>query len=256
MQLCASPKPGMFGSVRCRKCKPCLALRQADWVSRAVWEFLAADHGWFVTLTFRFKPKEDEAYAEFQKYVKRLRKVEGKGRSFRYLCCSEFGERNGRYHLHALVLVHGPNVVGRLLRNRWKGGFTHARKLKARHAPRVARYVGKYLAKVGRIRASTGFGNQTEKVNQNVLGTHQIGLAILEAFPGAKVVAVKEDGSPRVRAPYHLRRPARLGYYSGGSVQYGRVRRGSDDLYPARWIYWGPLSPLPDTSYSSQAEED
>lgn len=205
--FCANPKPGRFFSTRCRKCKPCLALRQEDWTSRTVWEVLAAEKAVFITLTFRRKPAD--GYAEFQRYAKRVRIALQRRHSprskMRFVCASEFGERYGRYHLHGVVVVHGANPGVHFFRNAWKGGFTHAREIKAGSARRTGRYVSKYLAKAGRIRASNGFGTSAETVQRVNYGT---GIeSIIEAFPGAQVVGVREEKGARTqRAPYALRK--------------------------------------------------
>ena len=107
--FCANPRPGRFFSTRCRKCKPCLQLRQQDWMARTVWEILASDKAVFITLTFRRKPTN--GYAEFQRYAKRVRitlqrKCHSDAR-LRFVCASEFGERRGRYHLHGVLAVYG-----------------------------------------------------------------------------------------------------------------------------------------------------
>ncbi len=240
---------------RCRKCGPCKVwagiLRKADWVSRAVWEILASDgNAWFLTLTFRFKPKEGEGYGDFQKFAKRVRKARGKDCKIRYICASEFGERNGRYHLHAIILGHGRGLSRRDLRSKWTGGYSHARAIDPNNSARAARYISKYLAKVGRIHASNGFGNQIERVNLNVSRTSPTTAAVLAAFPGAKVTAIKEAGQARCqRAPYHLRRPVRFVPDPGPRVWYGERPTSSDGLlpdYPAHWVHWGPFSALPE----------
>jgi len=244
---------------RCWKCAPCKAwrttLRKSDWASRSAWEVFGSDgNAWFLTLTFRVKPSEDEAYGHFQRFFKRVRKARGGKGPLRYICASEFGERRGRYHLHAIVVSHGAPLVGRQLRSKWSWGITHARAIKPSDAARVARYVGKYVAKAGRVRASNGWGNQIERVNQNVRRTDETVDAVLSAFPGAKVTGIKAPGSKRVRAPYHLRRAARQPANLQLREWVGIRPSSADGMYPLHWQWWGPFSVLPDAFHGGQLE--
>nr|QJB20309.1 MAG: replication initiator protein [Microvirus sp.] len=245
---CLNPKPGRFFSVRCRKCKTCLSLRREDWAARTVWEILGADKAVFITLTFRRKPKD--GYAEFQRYAKRLRQAlcrrYGRTSRVRFVCASEFGERRGRYHLHGIICAIGCDPPVRFFRNRWKGGITHARAIGSVGAKRVSRYVAKYLAKAGRIRASNGFGTGSatqERIVTNV-SRDATAAAIFQAFPGAQVVAVREaQGEKPVRAPYALRkRRKRAADVQRTFVGYvGGFRDVSVGPYDCVWGEFAPL---------------
>lgn len=255
---CVEPGKGWMGG-RCWKCKPCKAwrstLRKSDWASRSAWEILGSDgNAWFLTLTFRFKPTGEDGYAHFQRFVKRVRKSRGAKGPLRYICASEFGERFGRYHLHAIIVCHGAPIMGRELRSRWSWGITHARAIKPSDSARVARYVGKYVAKAGRVRASNGWGNQILRVNENVRRTNETANAILEAFPGAKVVAVKAKDGKRIRAPYHLRRPARVVPDLRPREWLGIRPSPSADVYVGHPELWGYCLPTSDPGELEGAE--
>lgn len=257
--FCANPKPGRFFSTRCRRCKPCRALRQEDWSARTVWEVLAAEKAVFITLTFRRKPTD--GYQEFQLYLKRLRialcRRYGKDARLRYICASEFGERNGRYHLHGILTTRGCAPPVREFRNRWISGITHARAIARGAASRVGRYVSKYLAKDGRIHASNGFGTHAEtvtRITQNV-GINATAAAVFEAFAGAQVVRIKEEGSKPVKAPYALRKRRKL---SADGPRHEFIRRRISDVAdvpdPFRDI-WGDYTALNTTlAYIAEAE--
>jgi len=140
--------------------------------------------------SFRFKTPEPAAYAEFQKFMKRLR-AKQKTTEFSYLCVVEYGTKGTkRLHLHALI--HCPKAVTiRSIRSHWKAGQTHG-KLADREA---SRYVCKYLFKDQlmnhRVRCSQKYGQPPERIIDNET-IHEI----LAHFPKATVKRVaSSDGS-------------------------------------------------------------
>lgn len=147
---CEAHTGGRFAH-RCRKCPACLRLRSQEWTARAKHEWFSHERCWWITLTFRGSvPK---FYEEVQKWLKRVRS--SSNLSIRYLVSEETGERRNRLHWHVL-LFSSKSVTKRCLTSRWKHGFS---KCVLARTVGVLRYVSKYASKVGRLRASVGFGN-------------------------------------------------------------------------------------------------
>lgn len=151
--------------VPCRKCAECMNTRRWRWYFKALTEIETWERTWFVTLTFRKIP--DEPYGEIQKWFKRLRK-KFNSNSFRYLCTTEFGSKNGRLHYH--LLVHcDEKIPRRAVESKWNSGFSRAKLVyrqsatdaRTQHQPqnKAAHYVTKYLLKESqKIRASHRYG--------------------------------------------------------------------------------------------------
>ena len=152
--------------VPCRKCAECFQRRRWSWYFKALTEIETWERTWFVTLTFKKVP--DEPYGEIQKWFKRLRK-NNKTTSFRYLCTTEFGSKNGRLHYH--LLVHCDEIITRRrVESDWNSGFSRAKLVskqsakdaRTKHQPqnKAAHYVTKYLLKESqKIRASHRYGS-------------------------------------------------------------------------------------------------
>lgn len=157
--------------VPCRRCKPCLQFRQMKWRERAIHEIGVSNRTWAVTLTFspvqlagvlmsadggQLVQVERRAYADVQRYMKRLRKS---GAVFRYLAVYERGEASGRSHYHLLVHETGRYPIPkRVLEDTWPS-HVHAR-LVNKETTGSASYVTKYLTKnlAVRPRASGRYG--------------------------------------------------------------------------------------------------
>ena len=187
---CSNPKPGLFPA-RCGKCSACLEVRRRDWISRSVWECFVAQKTWFCTFTFR--PGAPDRYAEFQKFMKRLRKDGAKG--VRYLVTGERGTTGGRFHLHALL--HGDRqLTQRLVRSNWTQGYSQASLV--RSSVRCVRYVSKYLAKqIGeghRVRASLSYGLHAHNVLMEKVPQNEIVASVLHHFPGSVVSSIRING--------------------------------------------------------------
>lgn len=147
---CQSPESGRFAH-RCRKCKACLARRSREWTARARHEWFSHQKVWWITLTYR--GSVPMFYKEVQKWLKRVRATTPS--SMRYMISEETGERRGRLHWHVLLFC-GTSVTKRSLTRQWKHGFS---KCVLAKTAGVLKYVSKYASKVGRLRASVGFGN-------------------------------------------------------------------------------------------------
>jgi len=140
--------------------------------------------------SFRFATPEPKAYAEFQKFMKRLR-AKQKATTFSYLCVVEYGTKGTkRLHLHALISCP-KDVTIRSIRTHWKAGQTHG-KLADNGS---SRYISKYLFKDQllnhRVRCSQGYGKPPERIIDNET-VHEI----LAHFPKATIKRVATpDGS-------------------------------------------------------------
>lgn len=164
---------GGYISIRCRKCRGCLLVRQYIWIVRAAHEQAFAKRTWFVTLTFRPAERSSamsrasalggEKSAQnrlvrasgiaVSRYFKRLRKS---GFALRYLCVPEL-HRDGFPHWHGLVHDLSGNLTWKDLSHGWTSGFSVCKLVKDEKA---IRYVTKYLSKDthGRVRASLRYG--------------------------------------------------------------------------------------------------
>jgi len=93
------------GPYPCGKCGGCLSKRSSDWAIRLVHENKSHDESSFITLTF-----EDDSVVDVDKdscvlFLKRLRKALSPKR-IRFYLVSEYGEKNGRPHYHAIIFGH------------------------------------------------------------------------------------------------------------------------------------------------------
>ena len=91
----------------CGQCIGCRLSYSRQWAIRCVHEAQMHENNCFITLTFspeelakRNNPQSLDV-AEFQRFMKRLRKKYGKG--VRFFHCGEYGEQNKRPHYHALL---------------------------------------------------------------------------------------------------------------------------------------------------------
>lgn len=225
--------------VPCRKCPKCLRVKSTLWQRRSVWESKFFEKTWSVTLTFSpahlsrlmmeasarqkgtyEQALEKAAYADVQKFFKRLRK--NRNVQFRYCAVAEYGEANGRLHYH--LFLH--QVTGKLLKAdieaEWPS-FTHCRLVKNPEAQ--AGYLAKYLTKnpVARMRASRFYG-RIDKFLDTILAREK-------AKPRRFFSDVTSPGSysglwsKRSKPPQPIRRDANLSdtKQAGGPGTIGQV---------------------------------
>lgn len=94
-----------FERYPCGKCGGCYAKRSSDWSVRLSHEKQSHQASSFVTLTYR-----DDSIVDVDKetptlFLKRLRKRLAPDR-IRYYLVSEYGEKGGRPHYHAIIFGH------------------------------------------------------------------------------------------------------------------------------------------------------
>lgn len=176
--------------VRCRQCPACLKARGRYWRLRAEAEIASASRTWFGTLTLSpeahfeciskarvrtferraedwdllqttrpadaFRYQLQPLTAEWQKYVKRLRK---QARGLRYLLIVE-KHKSGLPHLHCLIHETADPIRHRVLGDRWKWGFSSFKLVAEQEGSKAAAYCCKYLTKSisGKVVASGGYG--------------------------------------------------------------------------------------------------
>lgn len=145
-------KPTEYG--RCRKCNACLQSRLRSWQLRMIMESMLydSDQTTFLTLTYRnenLPADADAAKKQFQKWLKRLRKVLNLSTDVRYVAALEQGTQGTkRYHWHCIL--YGPRFGAynrHFIEKSWANGFIQWKP--ATHG-RMA-YVLKYVIKGGKF---------------------------------------------------------------------------------------------------------
>jgi len=139
--------------------------------------------------SYRFKTPEPQAYAEFQKFMKRLR-AKQPANDFSYICVVEYGTKaTKRLHLHALLCCP-KEVTIRSVRRHWKAGQTHGKLADIGSARYVTKYLFKDQLKSHRVRCSQKYGEPDEKIINN-----STVVEVLAHFPKAKLVRARaSDG--------------------------------------------------------------
>lgn len=146
--------------IACGQCIGCRLERSRQWAIRCVHEASLWENNCFITLTFdnehlhqRENPWSLDV-ADFQKFMKRLRKKYGSG--VRFFHCGEYGEKYGRPHYHACLfnfdfhdkelfnIVNGHRLyVSKSLSELWPYGFSTIGDVTFESAAYVARYIMK-----------------------------------------------------------------------------------------------------------------
>lgn len=143
--------------VPCGQCIGCRLERSRQWAIRCVHEASLYPNNCFITLTYRDEclPKDNSlCVADFQKFMKRLRKRFGDG--IRFFHCGEYGEKFARPHYHACLFnfdfpdrkleksVNGHKYyVSEILKELWPFGHSMVGDVSFESAAYVARYITK-----------------------------------------------------------------------------------------------------------------
>lgn len=88
----------------CGQCIGCRLERSRQWAMRCMHEASLYASNSFITLTYNDDnlPKDGGlVLSDFQKFMKRLRKISGPG--VRFFHCGEYGEKYGRAHYHSII---------------------------------------------------------------------------------------------------------------------------------------------------------
>lgn len=139
--------------VPCGRCLACRQQKSSELAMRAQHESMYYDYGrdaMFITLTYNKKNVPDNYSldkAEFQKFMKRLRKRCDKEKigKLKYIACGEYGTKRSRPHYHAIIygLRHKNMHHHKLINESWNKGYTY---IGSATADSIA-YCTKYLVK-------------------------------------------------------------------------------------------------------------
>lgn len=164
-------KSGSFEEIiTCGKCIVCLENRIKTWFIRIMCEIGYADYAKFITLTYRdeevpmINGVETLRHKDFQDYIKRVRKMLGDIR-MKYYMCGEYGERMGRPHYHAVILLYGDlkkKKSQEILQSKWSKGFVHIGTV----TPKSVRYCLDYLNKLAKKEYDINQVRPYQKVSQ------------------------------------------------------------------------------------------
>lgn len=97
-------------AVPCGKCHYCRLSRVRQWCFRLHEERKHHINAYFCLFTYEITPKTPNGLStlvksDFQKFMKRLRKTQGKdGMQIKYYTCGEYGTKRRRPHYHAIIL--------------------------------------------------------------------------------------------------------------------------------------------------------
>lgn len=113
------PKPTRFIQVRCGKCPNCLKQKRREWLLRLHYHLNAQEYpSYFVTLTYRVRPRGGVSKKDVQDFFKRLRHAQKE--KFTYFLCSEYSPKF-REHYH-LILYNFSADTEEIVKA-WKHGF-------------------------------------------------------------------------------------------------------------------------------------
>lgn len=145
-------------SIPCGQCIGCRLDRSSQWAIRCYHESTLYDSNCFITLTFDDNNLGDGSLhkADFQKFLKRMRKRVGR---FRYFHCGEYGDNFQRPHHHACIFGYDfPDKLllreragirlytSDILRDLWPFGYHTIGDVTYESACYVARYCLKKLS--------------------------------------------------------------------------------------------------------------
>lgn len=130
----------------CGKCKVCKESRVNKWVFRLKQEELISSTSYFITLTYdqatvprsknNFKTLDKR---DFQLFMKRLRKKNGKSK-IKYYACGEYGEQFERPHYHAIIFnVKDPEYINQA----WDLGIVDIGSVSGKSIAYTVRYIDK-----------------------------------------------------------------------------------------------------------------
>lgn len=94
--------------IACGQCRGCRLERSREWAVRCVHESQCYEDNSFLTLTYAPENRPANGSlekADFQKFIKRLRK-QHPNKNIRYYMCGEYGEELQHPHFHAIIFNH------------------------------------------------------------------------------------------------------------------------------------------------------
>lgn len=152
-------------SLPCGQCVGCRLERSRQWAVRCMHESSAHSQNAFITLTYddaHLPPGGSLRYGDFQKFMKRLRKVVGP-QGVRFYMCGEYGDLEFRPHFHACLFGYDfPDKVmfkstgsgskiftSAILERLWPFGLSSTADVTFESAAYVARYCMKKITGKG-----------------------------------------------------------------------------------------------------------
>lgn len=200
------PKKGYVDlrvTVACGQCIGCRTDRALDWRTRLVHEAKLHPSSVFGTFTYddeHIPPGGSLRYADFQKFLKRLRRSRD-GDQISYFCAPEYGDQSMRPHYHAIIYgvdfpdkaKHSGEGANTLFRSEelaqlWGHGFASFGSV----TPDSCRYVADYVFKrcngalaelrYSRVDPATGLVYQVEPEKGRMSTRPAIGYRFFEKF--------------------------------------------------------------------------
>ena len=146
-------------SIPCGQCVGCRLERSRQWAMRCLHEASLYKQNCFITLTYADEHLPSDLslhYADFQKFMKRLRK-RFKDKTIRFYMAGEYGENFGRPHFHACIFNldfpdkklwkktgSGCRIYrSEILEDLWPFGYSSIGDVNFQSAAYVARYIMK-----------------------------------------------------------------------------------------------------------------
>lgn len=153
-------KPQESTALPCGKCIGCRCDQANEWATRAVLEATKWAQNCFITLTYdenHINAKKTLIKADFQKFIKKLRKHLGTDHHIKYILAGEYGSRTLRPHGHAIIYNYFPPDAKFYKKNKvkdnlytsdelnriWRNGFVIVGQCTYESAAYVARYTMK-----------------------------------------------------------------------------------------------------------------
>lgn len=151
----------------CGKCDECISRRAIEWATRAKHEISCHEDNCFITLTYDNDSRPERILkADFQKFLKRLRKKYNLKNKLKYMVSYEYGTKNNNFHMHAILFGYNfknqklykynndnPLFTSQDLADLWPYGYHSIGEANAK----TAYYIASYALK----------GNSKEAVNPN-----------------------------------------------------------------------------------------
>lgn len=228
--------------VACGRCRACIATKKNDWTGRLSAEAGDAKAVYFLTLTYKHEPEDENGkpffrYKDIQRMFYLLRahltRHHG-GAKVRFFCVGERGERKGRIHWHLLLffdrnfLLKTPEK--KKLWEYWPHGWTKIERVPPHDTLRRVRYCAKYAVKtVG----------DTELCRPRFSTVPMIGAAFAVRW-AQDVAAAGLDLRGTYRLPGHI---WQKGHRKGEHIRYrlrGAAARRAAQAYLEGWTHDRP----------------
>lgn len=137
------------GTFPCGKCIPCKIQKAREWALRCCLELPYWDKSCFITLTYddeHLPPSGTLVKADFQKFMKRLRKLL-EPHKIKMYACGEYGSNTNRPHYHAIIFGVGPGILNHSEYNIIETVWTYGRVFVGDCTFHSARYCAEYIFK-------------------------------------------------------------------------------------------------------------